>query len=120
MAKGKKTGGRGPGTPNREKQDLLGQLREAVGALTPGMFAREAALAGDPRKWHPCVQLSVAAVHGKLPGTSLEFRARCAMEVLKYIAPKLKSIEHSGALDVGVSGVLRVPTGSQSEEDWEG
>jgi len=100
MAKGKKTGGRTRGTPNKAKMDLLERMRQRVRSSTFDPLIEMAAIGYD-KKEDP------------------DRRLRALSECSKYVHPRLKAIEHSGALEIGVSGVLRVPTGPANEDEWE-
>jgi len=42
--------------------------------------------------WHPALQLATLAQD---PESSKELQASCAKEVLQYICPKLRSIDHT-------------------------
>jgi hypothetical protein len=95
VAKGQKHGGRVKGTPNKDKADLLSAIRDAV----------------DDQDYHPVVQLariacdsSTVKVKETKRGKLIEFevarysdelRLNAAKEVAQYVAPKLKSIEHT-------------------------
>lgn len=92
MATGKKTGGRKKGTPNKDKQELLALIRDAVG----------------DEDYHPVVAMAkvafdtstkqVKGLDGKRrqePKVPLELRCRMHQEVARYVAPQLKAIEHT-------------------------
>jgi len=84
-----KTGGRKAGTPNKDKADLLAQIREHI---------------GDPH-FHPVLAMAEmvtateqAIEKGKkvtVPKYPLSTREAMLREVAQYVAPKLKSIEHT-------------------------
>lgn len=74
MAKGRKTGGRTKGTPNRNTQ----ALRERLAAKYPDY---------DPL-------LSLAAI-AQDPDTELHHRIDCHKTIAAYIHPKLKALEHT-------------------------
>lgn len=94
--KGRKTGGRAAGTPNKDKAALLELIQEAV----------------DDSDYHPVVAMAVIAndtttkyvkVDGKrrrVPKYPLELRAQMHREVAQYVAPKLKAVEHSAGDEV--------------------
>lgn len=95
-----KTGGRRPGSQNKAQVDLLERIRKRVRKPT----------------WDPVIEMAAFAADVT---EDKELRLKALREVSRYVHPTLKSIEHSGALDVGVSGVLRVPTGPANEDEWE-
>ena len=72
MARGRKTGGRVAGTPNRRTEELVTRL-EALGV--------------DP--------VSGLAMIANDPTASLDLRARVQMELLGYMYPKRRSIDVS-------------------------
>jgi hypothetical protein len=78
MAKGKKTGGRTAGTPNKDKEELLELIREAV---------------GNP-DYHPVVEMAKVATSTD-SGIAEELKFQANKEVAQYIASKRKAIEHS-------------------------
>lgn len=49
-------------------------------------------LADKHPNWHPALQLAEIAQD---PESSKELQASCAKEVLQYICPKLRSIDHT-------------------------
>ena len=74
MAKGKKTGGRTAGIPNKDKA----ALRDMVNTAFPD--------------WDPV--LAMAKIATTTNDAAVELQA--CKEVAQYIHPKLKSIEHKG------------------------
>lgn len=70
--RGKKTGGRLPGTPNKKSQEI----RELLGNRYPA--------------YHPVLALAEIAND---PGNDVTIRLQANKEVAKYICPQLKSIE---------------------------
>ncbi len=87
-----KTGGRAKGTANKDKADLLQQIRERIGdqdfhpvlAMAEMVVATETII--DPKTKKSQVVL-------KYPLSTRETMLR---EVAQYVAPKLKSVEHTG------------------------
>ncbi|MEW8074140.1 MAG: hypothetical protein AB2826_27410 [Candidatus Thiodiazotropha sp.] len=74
MAKGRKTGGREKGTPNKDKQELIDALKE---------------------KWpdyHPVIAMAEIA-HNEKSSSELKFQAH--KEIAQYIEPKRKAVELS-------------------------
>ena len=49
------------------------------------------------------------AMIGADPKATKALRVRCAAELAQYLAPKLKSIEHTGSVEVAVKRLLGVP-----------
>ena len=80
MAKGTKTGGRKAGTPNKDKAELLQQIRDHIG----------------DQDYHPVFAMAEIAVDEKM-GNDMRFSAH--REVAQYVAPKLKSVEHTADVD---------------------
>lgn len=76
MAKGTKTGGRKAGTPNKDKAELLQQIRDHIG----------------DQEYHPVFAMAEIAVDEEM-GNDMRFSAH--REVAQYVAPKLKSVEHT-------------------------
>ena len=76
MARGMKTGGRKPGTPNRRTSELAAMLAQAVG-----------------EDFDPVVDMALLAKH---PDTSIELRARLLADIAPYVRPRLKNSEISG------------------------
>ncbi|RLW63582.1 MAG: hypothetical protein B6D73_15185 [gamma proteobacterium symbiont of Stewartia floridana] len=74
MAKGKKTGGRQAGTPNKDKQPLLDALRERF------------------PDYHPVLAMAEIANDEEAPR---ELRFQAHKEVSQYIEPKRKALEVS-------------------------
>lgn len=73
MARGRKTGGRQKGTPNKATLDIKARL-EALGC---DPFDGMAKLAMDPNN-------------------TPELRGRMYAELAQYVAPKRKAVEHTG------------------------
>ena len=78
MAKGKKTGGRKPGIPNKSATSLIERLE----ILYPG--------------YHPVMAMAKVAHETK----DEVLRLKAHAEIAKYICPQLKAIEHSGGVDI--------------------
>ncbi len=78
MARGRKTGGRQKGTPNKDKKELLDQLAERF------------------PDYHPVLAMAEIANDEKA-GAEMRFQAH--KEVAQYVTPKLKSIEHTAGED---------------------
>lgn len=78
MPRGAKTPGSGrkKGTPNKDKADLLQLIRDHVG----------------DQDYHPVLAMAEIANDVEMP---LETRTAMHKEVSQYVAPKLKSIEHT-------------------------
>lgn len=85
MAKGFKTGGRLPGTPNRNSQDIADRLA-ALGC-------------------HPLEGMAKIAEQSMDAG-DLKLAGQMYAELAQYVAPKRKAIEHSG--EVKTAPVLNV------------
>lgn len=85
--RGRKTGGRVAGTPNKATTDIQAKL---------------AAIGCDPIEG-----LARIAIDS---GTAVAIRARCYAELSQYVAPKRKAIEHTGeggnALHIRVTGII--------------
>lgn len=89
MAKGTKTGGRKAGTPNKDKADLLQQIRDHVGdqEYHPVLVMAEMATAVET-----VTEKGKKVTRHVYPLSTRETMTR---EVAQYVAPKLKSIEHT-------------------------
>ena len=77
MAKGIKTGGRKPGTPNKRTSELAAMLAQAVG-----------------EDFDPVVELAILA---QAPDTPIDLRAKVLADIAPYVRPRLKNSEISGA-----------------------
>ena len=86
MARGRKTGGRVAGTPNRRTEELVTRL-EALGV--------------DP--------VSGLAMIANDPTASLDLKARVQMELLGYMYPKRRAIDVSGPTQQAVSIRIGIP-----------
>lgn len=75
MAKGKKTGGREQGTPNRDRKHLIERLND----MFPG--------------YDPVLAMAAIANDKKL---DINLRFQANKEVAKYVSPQLKSIDLAG------------------------
>jgi hypothetical protein len=75
-----KTGGRAKGTANKDKADLLQQIRDHIG----------------DQDWHPVLAMAEMAVDEDLPQDT---RTAMVKEVAHYVSPQLKAIEHTAADD---------------------
>jgi hypothetical protein len=95
MAKGRKTGGRKKGTPNKRSQTVTEKL-EALGC-------------------DPIAGMARIAMNTKNP---IELRAQMFKELAQYIAPKRKAIELHEEIPAQ-SFVIRAPAGCESIEEWE-
>lgn len=82
----KKTGGRGKGTPNKDKQELIEMIQE------------------DYPDYHPLLALAEIA-NGK---GKEDLKLQAHKEICKYIVPQLKSIDISGTLKQDV--IIDYPT----------
>ena len=95
MAKGYKTGGRQPGTPNRRTQEVCDRL---------------AALGCDPIEGMARIALD--------PANTPELRAKMYAELAQYVAPKRKSVDLSSTTGdkqvVFNIGIKRQPAASDS------
>ena len=76
MAKGRKTGGRRKGTPNKAKAELLAMIQDKY------------------PDYHPV--LAMCEVANDL-SNSVELRFSASREISQYVEPKRKSTEHAGA-----------------------
>ncbi len=56
-----------------------------------------------------CDPFEIIAKIGMDPKTTKALRVRCAAELAQYLAPKLKSIEHSGSVEVSMKRLIGVP-----------
>lgn len=95
MAKGRKTGGRQKGTPNKDKAELLALIQEAVGDKDYHPVVAMAVIAND----NSTKQVKVDGKRRNVPKYPLELRAQMHREVAQYVTPKLKAIEHSAGED---------------------
>ena len=95
MAKGRKTGGRAKGTPNKDKAALLEQIQEVVGDSNYHPVVAMAVIANDTST----KQVKVDGKTRRVPKYPLELRAMMHKEVAQYVAPKLKAVEHSAGED---------------------
>lgn len=112
--------GRKKGTPNKDKQELLALIRDAVG----------------DQDYHPVVQLALAATNEDVveryiklkDGSHIpieedkfspELKLNAAKEVARYVAPQLKAIEHTAGNDVKglnfIMGLVTEPTVSRPD-----
>ena len=96
MPKGRKTGGRQKGTPNKATQDVVARLNELGCDPIEGM----AALALDTTN-------------------TAELRGRMFAELAQYIAPKRKAVEHSAEPGTYVGYVIAAPEEDESPEAWQ-
>lgn len=96
MAKGRKTGGRAAGTPNKDKAALLELIQEAVGDQDYHPVVAMAVIANDSGT----KEVRVDGKRRKVPKYPLELRAQMHREVAQYVAPKLKAVEHSAGDEV--------------------
>jgi len=107
MAKGKKTGGRTKGTPNRDSGSVA-QYLETMNC-EPTHILADIAMG---KALHCRLSFNDETgdfVEGKLAPT-LDQRMTAAKTLLEYIAPKLKSVEHAPASGLK-SFTLTVNTG---------
>ena len=90
-----KTGGRKKGTPNNDKAELLQQIRDHIGdqdyhpVLAMAEMATAVETVTDPKTKKEKV----------VPVYPLSTREAMTREVAQYVAPKLKSIEHTADVD---------------------
>ncbi|NIV46836.1 MAG: hypothetical protein GWN46_08515 [Gammaproteobacteria bacterium] len=96
MAKGRKTGGRAKGTPNKDKAALLELIQETVGDQNYHPVVAMAVIANDSST----KEVTVEGKKRRVPKYPLELRAMMHKEVAQYVAPKLKAIEHSAGDEV--------------------
>lgn len=99
-----KTGGRKPGTPNKDKT----VLREKAKAL--GIDPFETLLyfaAGDELKLG-YKDKAMRNKDGELEVISIspELRKAAARDACKYLYPELRAIEHSGEVETGIAALL--------------
>jgi hypothetical protein len=87
MARGVKTGGRGPGVKNRRTQELESRL-EALGV--------------DP-------VLGLAEI-AKDPTVSVDLRARVNIELMAYLYPKRKALDVSSGAQQPISIRIGIPS----------
>ena len=86
-----KTGGRAKGTANKDKGDLLQQIRDHIGDQT----------------FHPVLAMAAMAVDEDLPQDT---RTAMVKEVAHYVSPQLKAIEHTAG-DEGFGLTLHMNLG---------
>lgn len=87
MAKGKKTGGRVAGTPNKDNQSVMDKLAEL--------------------KCDPLMGMAEIAITSMTDG-DYHLAFQCFKELGQYVAPKRKSIEVSGDLGVDIRADIMV------------
>lgn len=89
----KKTGGRVAGTPNKDKAELLQQIRDHIGDQDyhPVLAMAEMATAMET-----VTEKDKEVTRHVYPLSTREAMTR---EVAQYVAPKLKSIEHTADAD---------------------
>ncbi len=96
MPKGRKTGGRQKGTPNKATQDVVARLKELGCDPIEGM----AALALDTKN-------------------TPELRGRMFAELAQYVAPKRKAVEHSAEPGTFAGYVVSASEEDESAEAWQ-
>ena len=96
MPKGRKTGGRQKGTPNKATQDVAARLKELGCDPIEGM----AALALDPTN-------------------TAELRGRMFAELAQYVAPKRKAVEHSAEPGAAAGFVVYGVPEAQDMAEWK-
>lgn len=89
--KGRKTGGRAAGTPNRDKAALLELIQDTIGDSDYHPVVAMAVIANDSSS----KQVKVDGKRKNVPKYPLELRAMMHKEVAQYVAPKLKAVEHT-------------------------
>ncbi len=92
MAKGKKTGGRKKGTPNKATADIEAKLT-ALGCDPIEGLARIAN--GEPIK---CGITTLAGYQEVEVRPTLAQQLKARAELAEYVAPKRKAVEHSGSI----------------------
>lgn len=92
-----KTGGRKKGVPNVDKADLLQAIRDTIGDQTYHPVIQMAMVATDDDEVERYIKVK-GGEHILItePKYSDELKLSAAREVAQYIAPKLKSVEHTG------------------------
>lgn len=93
-----KTGGRKKGTPNKATQDVQEKL--------------------DKLGLDPIEGMARVGVMAEKEG-DLKLAGKMYAELSQYIAPKRKSIEHSGQDGGPISFVARIPAKAETSEEWE-
>src|SRR4051812_32595528 len=96
MPKGRKTGGRQKGTPNKATQDVAARLK---------------ALGCDPIEGMAALALDTS--------NPPELRGRMFSELAQYVAPKRKAIEHSAEPGTFIGYVILSPEEDESSEAWQ-
>lgn len=106
MAKldGTKSGGRKPGTPNRVTRDLIEELNakgySPVAALIETAFRAEKEFdrikAVEARVNRDLTDDEQTIMTGDTALNWLKLSASCAADILPYVYPKRKAVEHSG------------------------
>ena len=94
MAKGKKTGGRVAGTPNKDNQSIMDKLAE---------------LNCDPLKGMTII------AEKSMEAEDYAMAFQCFKELGQYVAPKRKSIELSG--EVGFKEIAQALTDAELDEE---
>lgn len=96
MARGRKTGGRQKGTPNKHKRTFREQLRdycESIG-VDPHRFMAD--MIADAEL--VAIGVDDAGVAVLAPAVSKKMKLEAAKELAQYLEPKLKAVEHSGEI----------------------
>lgn len=96
-APGERRGGRGKGTPNKQTALKSALMQEKFRHL----------------RYDPIQQVITIA---KDKATPLELRVKIALELLQYNFPRLRAVEHAGAIDIDC-GIAELPQAA-TEEDW--
>lgn len=92
-----KTGGRKKGVPNLDKADLLQAIRDTIGDQTYHPVIQMAMVATDDDVVERYIKLKGGEhIQVEEPKYSDELKLSAAREVAQYVAPKLKSVEHTG------------------------
>lgn len=86
MAKGIKTGGRAPGTPNKKTRELTELLAERMG---PG--------------WSPVAELARLSADESLP---VDLRVKCLAEVAPYVHGRRAPVRDASAPEMGLEALV--------------
>ena len=94
MPRGKKTGGRTKGTPNKHKSSFRVALREYCDSIQVDPHQYMADIIADDSTIVYGLDRDGNPIEGPAAKPELKFNA--AKELAQYLEPKLKAIEHSG------------------------
>jgi hypothetical protein len=101
VPRGKKTGGRQKGTPNKHKAAFRDQLRSYCDSIGVDPHRYMADMIADSSEVVYGVDGEGKAIKG--PAVKPDLKLQAAKELAQYIEPKLKAVEHSGEVDHTIS-----------------